>query len=85
MKINPKIIMFNHRDLNTLDIHFDTDNLIKLIPDTIPLVAASGITHPKEVTRFSSRINAILIGTALMKSNNPKKFIEKILQHENKN
>lgn len=78
MKINPKVLMFNHRDLNTLTMHFDTDNLINSIPDPIPLVAASGITHPKEVTRFSKRINAILIGTALMKSNKPKQFIEEI-------
>ena len=80
MEINPKVIMFNHRDLNTLDMHFDTDNLINLIPDHVQLVAASGITHPKEVLRFNSRINAILIGTALMKSNNPKQFIEEILR-----
>lgn len=80
MAIKPKVIMFNHRDLNTLEMHFDTDDLISLIPEYIPLVAASGIAHPKEAARFSKRINAILIGTALMKSSDPKQFIEEILR-----
>ena len=53
-----------------------TEKLISFIPPSIKIISASGLDSPEVVKKLPKRVNAVLIGTALMKSDNPKKFIE---------
>lgn len=78
--INPKIILINNRNLQTLMI--DPERAIHLarkIPSNIKIISASGISQAKEVKRLPRNINAVLIGTKLMQTENPKKFIQECL------
>ena len=69
LKINPKILMINHRNLDTLNVSYDhTQLLIERIPENIPLIAASGISHPEEVLNLPPRIVGVLIGTSLLRA-----------------
>lgn len=72
------IIGINNRDLKTFVV--DTEhalNLRKEIPDHIIKVAESGITQPLLANRYrDAGFHAVLIGEALVKSDNPKQFIE---------
>jgi indole-3-glycerol phosphate synthase len=73
-----EIIGVNNRDLTTFEI--DTDRAIKLldkIPNHIIRVAESGILDPMIAQAYhQAGFDAVLIGEALVKSNNPADFIE---------
>lgn len=73
-----EIIGINNRDLHTLQV--DTERALKLIdniPPEIIRVAESGILAP-ELARdyYRAGFDAVLIGEALVKSGQPKKFME---------
>ncbi len=79
LQISPQVLMINHRNLDTLKINYhQTDSLIDKIPQHIPVVAASGILKPEQVLTLHPRIMAVLIGTALLRSEDPETFIKKI-------
>ena len=65
-----EIIGINNRDLTTF--HVDTNTtlrLLKFIPDGYTIVSESGISGAKDVAMLKgNRINAALVGTAIMKS-----------------
>jgi indole-3-glycerol phosphate synthase len=73
-----EIIGINNRDLKTFEV--DTkraSELIKHIPDSIVTVAESGILDPQQVHHYyHDGFNAVLIGEALVKSDNPALFIK---------
>lgn len=73
-----KIIGVNNRNLNTFEVNTDTAiKLIEHIPNTIIKVAESGIMEPKIAQHYYQvGFNAVLIGEALVKSNNPQNFIK---------
>lgn len=80
LKIGATVILINHRNLQNFSINNTlTEELIKLIPKDIMVISASGFHSSESVKKLPKRVNAVLIGTALMKSQNPKKFIEKCL------
>ena len=72
-----KIIGVNNRNLQTFVV--DTNYALKvvsLIPDSIIKVAESGITHPSLARQYhQAGYDAVLIGEALVKSENPEQFI----------
>ncbi len=63
------IIGINNRDLDTFDIHpCTTVELAPLIPNDRIIISESGIETGNDVERLKdSRINAVLIGSALMR------------------
>ncbi|UCG78458.1 MAG: indole-3-glycerol phosphate synthase TrpC [Nitrospirota bacterium] len=69
--VGATVVGINNRDLDTLEIDLNTTlDMIKDIPDDRTIVTESGISERKDVEIFSrSRVDAILIGTALMKEN----------------
>jgi indole-3-glycerol phosphate synthase len=71
------IIGINNRNLKTFEVNLDTALQLKpLIPDNIVTVAESGIETPEHAVRYrEAGFNAVLIGEALVKSNNPQHFI----------
>ncbi len=75
-----KIIAVNARNLSDLKVDVDQAcKLMKKIPQKYTKLGFSGIHSKVEVEKYkSSGANAILVGTSLMKSKNPIKFLEEL-------
>lgn len=82
IKISPKIIGINNRDLHSFNVDLNTTtSLLSLKPEGSILIALSGITSPDDGKAFRNQgVDGFLIGEALMKSDNVKKFIGELLQ-----
>lgn len=79
LAIQPKIIGINNRCLDTLKM--DTNNAVRLkplIPDTIQIVALSGAQTPQQCRKITDQFDAVLVGTALMKSHNRVGFLKAV-------
>ena len=80
LKFDPKIIGVNNRDLTRFvtDLQYSID-LIPKIPDGIVTVSESGIHTLEDAARVKEAgAQAVLIGEALMRSEDPEAFIEAI-------
>ena len=78
---NAKIIGINNRDLETFET--DTEVSKKIVPllthDIIP-VEASGISSPLDIKKgMDSKIYNFLVGESIVRAENPKNFIEKLI------
>ncbi|GAB4541729.1 MAG: indole-3-glycerol phosphate synthase TrpC [Thermodesulfovibrionia bacterium] len=75
-----EIIGINNRNLKTLRIDLDTTfELIKDMPDDRVIVSESGIETRGDVERIeATRVDAILVGTSLMKSRDISKKIDEL-------
>ena len=82
MKLNPKIIGVNARNLKTLEV--DESNFAELlpkIPGNVIKVAESGINSREQVKRLEQLgTDAILVGESLVKAEDPAKKIFELLQ-----
>lgn len=81
LTVNAKIIGINNRSLKTFKTDLKTtQKLLKFIPKNKIIISESGINTPQDIFYLKKlkRINAILIGEALVKSKNIKKKIEKL-------
>lgn len=67
------IIGINNRNLDTFEVNINTTNeLAPLVPDDCILVSESGIMDGKDIQMLgNSGISAVLVGTSIMKSDNP--------------
>ena len=77
--VGADIIGVNCRDLETLAVDVAvSERLLRLIPGECVKIAESGVSSHDDVVRLANAgADAFLIGTALMKSNDPvKKLIE---------
>ena len=85
LAINPKIIGVNARNLKTLEIdknNFST--LLPLIPPGIIRIAESGMLEPEDAQQaFLAGADAILVGEALVKSDNPATRVREFLNVAN--
>lgn len=75
LKIQPKIIGVNNRNLKDFTITLEnTKNLKKLAGEDQIFVSESGISNKKDIEflKACNKVNAILVGGALMLSDNPK-------------
>jgi len=70
----------NCRDLRTLQVDFaHFARMVDALPDTIPLVAESGLTDPAQATELAQLgYRAALVGTALMRSGDATAAIGRI-------
>lgn len=79
---NARVIQINNRDLQSFSVNLENcQKLCKHIPADVTVIAASGILQPADVQQFPQRINACLIGTALMQAENPANFIKQLQAH----
>jgi indole-3-glycerol phosphate synthase len=71
------IIGINNRSLNTFEVDTKlSSQIVKSIPDSIIKVAESGITNPALARQYYQEgFDAVLIGEALVSSDDPEKFI----------
>lgn len=78
LKFDPKIIGVNNRDLKRFKTDLAVSEfLIPKIPDGIVKVSESGIFDLEDAERASaSGADAILVGEALMRAENPEQLIE---------
>lgn len=76
-----EIIGINNRDLNTLQTSLNTTfELLKDIPDDKVVISESGINTRADVKAIeSTKADAILIGTALMRAKNIEAKIDELL------
>lgn len=79
LKTDAKIIGINNRNLSNFTIDLETTNrLVKMIPKDKIIVAESGISSREDLKKLDSRVNAILVGSALMSSKNITKKIHEL-------
>ncbi len=79
LKTNAEIIGINNRNLTDFKIDLKTTNrLIRKIPTNKIIVSESGINSREDLKKLDSRVNAVLIGTAIMKSKNISKKIHEL-------
>lgn len=75
-----RIIGVNNRDLRTFEV--DIENcmrLRRLVPDDITFVAESGIKTAEDISHLrAANVNAVLIGEALMRSEDKKAALEEL-------
>jgi indole-3-glycerol phosphate synthase len=73
----PKLLGINNRDLTTLEVDRETTRrLSDLVPEGIPIVAESGydVKQPGHIIELEKLgVQAVLMGTALMRSDDPAK------------
>ena len=78
--IDAPVIGINNRDLNTLTVNLNTTiELLKDIPVEKTVVSESGIERREDVEFFEkTRVDALLVGTALMKAGDIGRKIEEL-------
>ena len=81
LEAGAQLIGINHRDLRTFAVDLAlTERLRKVIPTTAVVVAESGIRTPDDARRvYEAGANAILVGEALMRADNPAGRIRELM------
>lgn len=85
LSLKPQLIGINNRNLQTFKTDLAvTESLIKLIDDpSILVISESGIKNVDDCLRVANAgVDAILIGEALMKHQDPAQFVKEIKQIE---
>ncbi|MBD3238880.1 MAG: indole-3-glycerol phosphate synthase [Candidatus Moranbacteria bacterium] len=81
LKLKPKIIGINNRDLKTMKV--DINNFVKLskdIPKNIIKISESGINNRKDILKLKKAgADAILVGTCLIESDNIDQKIKQLM------
>ncbi len=82
LRISPKILGVNSRNLKTLDVDSSSfDRLLPLIPGSIIKVAESGISNLNDIRRArKAGADAVLVGEALVRSPDPGYTIRSFLE-----
>ena len=82
--VKPRLIAINNRDLETFKIDFFVFDKIydyikeKYQDEEILIVSASGVSCKEDVDRVKGRADAILVGSAIMKAQNRRAFLEEL-------
>ena len=79
LKVNPKIIGINNRNLNNFQVDINTTlNIIDKIPKSIITISESGIYTSADMQKlYDKGCNGVLIGESIITSENPyEKIIE---------
>ena len=77
-----KLIGINNRNLRTFTVNLETTaKLAEYVPGDSIMISESGVKTPADARYlFECGADALLIGTALMRSGNPKEFIKSCLE-----
>ena len=79
-RVGAEIIGINNRDLRTFELDpAVTKRLIKKVKPGKVVVSESGINCKEDVQKLGKRVNAILVGSAIMKSKNMAKKIRELI------
>lgn len=82
IEIGSKVIGVNNRDLHSFNVDLNTtSSLINHVPSGTLLIALSGITSPSDAENYKNEgVHGFLVGEALMRSENPGKFISALCE-----
>ncbi|BAU24169.1 indole-3-glycerol phosphate synthase [Caldimicrobium thiodismutans] len=82
LSVGVDVIGINNRNLKTLELDPDhAYKLLPLIPKGTPVIAESGISTPEEAKALKKAgFKGVLIGTALVKSENPGLLLNKMVE-----
>ena len=82
LKINPKIIGINNRDLNTFSVDIRTSfHLKKMIPEHIHVISESGIQSQEDIIQLKKNgFAGALIGESLLKQENPGNALRRLIK-----
>jgi indole-3-glycerol phosphate synthase len=80
LRLNPALVGINNRDLKTFQVSLDTTaRLAKQVPETITLVAESGIHSGADVRHMGEiGAHAVLVGEALVKSSARDQMVQEL-------
>ena len=80
LRTEAEIIGINNRDLKTFKVDLETTNrLVGMIPEGKIVVSESGIRSKSEIEKLDKRVDAVLIGTSLIKSKNISKKLYELV------
>ncbi len=81
LRLNPRIVGINNRDLKTLSVNLETtERLAPLIPREVVSVSESGVKNRDDLLRLQDLgIDAALVGEEIVKSPDPYLKIQKLL------
>ncbi len=84
VEANPDLVGVNSRDLRTLDVNVDripelAEKVGKELPGT-PVVGESGVTGPEDVKALRDVVDAVLVGTHLMKAEDPERAVRELVK-----
>lgn len=85
LKLAPNIIEINNRNIySDLSIDYEKVKLSRYIPDDIAVVSASGIDSKEDIIKINNlsegRIDAVLVGSSIMRSDNPEEKLIELLE-----
>jgi len=82
VKCGAQIIGINNRDLDTFEVNIRTTlDLAPLIPKSCVVISESGITTQQDIRLLKkTAVDAVLVGTSLMKSNNIAAKIRELVE-----
>lgn len=82
LEIGAKVIGVNNRDLHSFNVDLNTtSNLVESTPKDVLLIALSGITTREDAEKYKKEgVHGFLVGEALMKSTDVKKFIHELCE-----
>jgi indole-3-glycerol phosphate synthase/phosphoribosylanthranilate isomerase len=79
LTLGAPLIGINNRDLRDLTIDLSTtERLARLAPDRL-LVSESGISNRGDVERLASHVDAFLVGSSLMRANEPAQAARELI------
>lgn len=78
-----EILGINNRNLNDLSIDLQiTHRVLQKIPvklkEDLVIISESGLSSKKDLDNLPNQVNAVLMGTCFMSSNNPKELIKSL-------
>ena len=82
LSIGSKVVGVNNRNLHSFDVDMGTTSrLVDMVRERdVILCALSGITGPEDVRTYTAQgVRGILVGEALMRAENTRKFIRELL------
>lgn len=81
VKLGSKVIGVNNRNLTSFEVDMETTTrLMEIVPKETILCALSGIAGPDDVKPYQQAgVGAVLVGEALMRAKDTKKFIVELL------
>jgi len=79
LEVDDAVLGVNNRDLDTLEIHLErAPELLAEVPEDRVVVAESGYTSAAQAIAVRGRVDAVLIGTALMRAEDPGAFVAEV-------
>lgn len=80
MRLSPRLIGINNRDLKTFKVSLETtERLANRVPDSVTLVAESGVRDSPDVRRLGAAgAHAVLVGEALVQAHERSRLVKRL-------